>query len=499
MALKKRVLSLLIAAVICICAALPAFADMGYIHYNEIDVIVSNPDGLVMYYPVWNPEGTEFVFRSMAIFIPSKALLTVRGEYVFNGEIYTEVTYRESNGYIKLSGLIPVDDSFGVENAYKINSPRKIAVINENGVCLRKGPGNVYEEASEVIEYGTVLTYEYTNAEYESISTWAYVEHNGESGWIYIYQGGISGIYDTASVLEKTDFYTGSIEILADGAYLTKTPSPDSEKVISDISAGTKLSSKYFYSFENAVSVFVEYDGVKGWIETSNANNKVAVGVKSGAYILSADGMVLYSDPFDKNSKTEILIPEGTNLPVKESAIEFVESEDYKRVTWLHTEYNGTDGWICCRDYSECSQMYGTYDLKIIAEDGADLYAQPDIITEPVSVLEKDSVVTVIYETAQTVDNTHFRWNYVECNGSYGWLITNIDETEYVENSENQPDVPPGSEKASEEFMKRDIEEAPELVENYLPVIIAVCAATVVIAAAVIIFTVVRKKKKAST
>lgn len=496
--MKKRILSLIIAAVICLCSAMPAFADMGYIHYNEIDVIVSNPDGLVMYQPVWDPEGTEFIFRPMAIFISPKSLLTVKGEYVFNGEIYTEVTYRESNGYIKLSGLTPVGDEVSVENGYKISSPRKIAVINENGVCLRKGPGNIYEEASEVIEYGTVLTYEYTNAEYESISTWAYVEHNGESGWIYIYQGGVNKIYDTASVLEKTDFYIGNFEVIVDGAYLTKTPSPDSEKVVTEIPAGTKLSSKYFYGFEGVMSAFVEYDGIKGWIETSNTNYSVAAGVKSGVYVLSDEGMAVYSKPLDRTSKTEIVIPKGTNLPVIETAAEFVESEDNKEVTWLHTEYNRTDGWICCEDYSECSQMYGTYDLKITAEKGADLYAEPDIIKEPISVIEKDSVATVIYETAQTIDDTHFRWNYVEWNGSYGWLITNIDETEYVENSENQPDVPPGAQAVSEEFLQRDTGKAPELVENYMPIIIAICAAATVFAS-LIIFIIILKKKKAST
>lgn len=492
--MKNKIISAIIAVVICIIPIVPSFAADSAGYFTPYEITVSTEPGAVLYDRIWNDDMTKSIMRPLTVLAPVGTQLVVTDELSFDGEIYLAVEYGGFSAYIKQSKTLINVQNVGEEAAFSTKAERSVAIINPNGISLRNGPSFAYETSAEIIPFGTIINYSLTNCEDEAYAQWAYTEYNGDKGWIYIFNYGAADSFDCAKILDSDSNYTGLIKTLGSGAYLTETPDPASAKTVENIPAETKLSFKYYYEFYDSISVFVEYNGVKGWMKTRDSSYRVATGEKGGIYVIAEKGLPIYEKPFDENSKPFAVVPENTNLCVDYVFWDAEASGDkIAEYRWMHTEFNGKEGWIFSGDSSEYCSMLKAFDLKIKADGGLNLYSTMNTDGEIISTVPKNSTVTCIYELTETADNTITYWSYVEYEGKQGWIFSAEGETEYVAGSEKQLGAPFGAQLIEAE----EIPISPEIVEkkSYVPFIVAGAGAAVLIA--IIISVVIIKKKKA--
>lgn len=502
--MKKRLFAAIFAAVICLTGILPAFAAQTSGYFTPYDITVTSESGAVLYDQVWNDDMTRSIMRPVTVLVPVATQLTVTDELEFDGETYLAVEYGDFYAYVKKSKITINIQNVGEEAAYPTSAQRSVAIINKDGVCLRKGPSFAYDTASEAIPFGTVVNYSLVNCEEEAYAQWAYTEYNGVKGWLYIYQYGLTSHFDCAYILGESDHYTGSLKTLSDGAFLTETPDSTSAKTVENIPEGTVLTFKYFYEFYDSICAFVEYDGVKGWLRTRDSSYKAATGEKGGVYVLTENGLPLYKKAFDENDEPAAVVPAGTNLCVDYVYWDAAQSgEEVLEYKWMHVNYNGTDGWLFSADASEYCYMLGAFDLKIAADGGLELHALPNSEAEVISTIPKDSTVTCIYEINETKDGETSYWSYVEYGGKQGWIHSTENEAVYVDGSEKQLDSPFGAQPIEAEkgadAPELEAESAPtdenrENEDNSAKTVIIICACAAVVAA--IIVAVIIKKKK---
>ena len=497
--LKNKILTLTVAIIICVLSIVPSFATASGGFFTAYDVIVSSESGAVLYDRVWNDDKTRSIMRPLNVFAPVGTQLVVTDELEFDGELYLAVSYSGFDAYIKKDKILISVQEIGEDAAYSTATGHSIVIINENGVYLRKGPSLAYDTVSEAVPYGTVITYDKTNSDFEPAAEWAYAEYNGSKGWININQYGSS--YDCAKVLDENDCFTGVLETLTDGAYLTESIEDSSAKTVENIPSGTKLYYKYYYEFSDCICAFVEYNGVKGWIKTKDSSYKIATGEKGGVYVLAKNGLPLYEKPFEENAEHIAVVPVNSNLSVDMAFSETAEDSSY---IWMHVNYNGTDGWLFSGNTDEYCYMYRAFDLKINAENGLSLYAAPNTESEVISTVPNGENVTCVYEIVDSSSEEKAYWSYVEYSGKQGWIYSTDDEAVLIEGTEKYLDAPFGAQKIE----KDDISSVPEISpqtstqsadkngendSSKTYIIIGVCAAVIIIG---IVAVIVIKKRK---
>lgn len=490
----KKLLCIIFAAVISLTLAMPAFADNGG-YFTPFTVTVEAASGTVLYDQVWSSDMTRSIMRPMSVFIPNGTSITVTGEREFDGEVYLAVEYQDFNAYIQRSKVSLMRDSVGDDLAFPTSAERRLAVINPNGVSLLKGPSLAYGKAvEENIPYGTVLKYSKTNCESEALAQWAYTEYKGKAGWVYIYQREIENIYDCARVLDGDSIYTGMVETLTDGAYLTESPDSGSAKVAEGIPAGTAMAFKYYYEkLDYSVSVFVEYNGIKGWLHTMSSDYKVAVGEKGGLYVLAENGLAMYEKPLDASAPAVATLPKNTNLCVDEQVwVTDVTENGITVERWMSVEYNGTYGWVYCSNASDYCYMSNAYGLKVNTENGLTIYAEQNENSQVLGSVPKGAEVTCIYEKESVKGEETAYWSYISHSGINGWIFATDNEASFVEGTQKILDAPFGA----KEITRNLADNAPELKDG-LPdfAIIIICAAAAVVAAAVAVIIIIKKKK----
>lgn len=503
--MKNRILTAVIAIIICLVCAVSAFANEISGYFTSYNITVTSESGAVLYDQVWNDDMTRSIMRPLTVLVPVATQLTVTDELEFDGEIYLAVEYDDFSAYVKQSKTTINVQNVGEEAAYPTYSERSIIIINKDGVSLRKGPSFAYDITGETIPYGTTVNYSLTNCETEAYARWAYTEYNGVTGWLYIYQYGINSNYDCAYVLDKFDQYTGSLITLTDETFLTETPNSSSAKTIENIPKGTPLSYKYYYEYHDSIAAYVEYNGFKGWLRTKYDSHKAATGEKGGVYVLAENGLPLYSNAFDENDKPVTIVPSGTNL-----CVDYVfwdadtNGEEIFEYKWMHVNYNGTDGWLFSSDASEYCYMGIAFDLKITADGGLNLYSLPSSDSEVISAIPKDTAVTCIYEISETKDTERTYWSYVKYGNNHGWIYSTEAEAAYVEGSEKQMNAPFGAQPVESEKVGNapDIEISKNTQKdnvnnkiNNAKTVLIICACAAAIAAAIAVAVVIKKKK----
>lgn len=491
--MKSKFIAALIAVVICIISVVPAFATASGGFFTQYDVIVSSESGAVLYDRVWNDDMTRSIMRPLTVLAPTGTQLIVTDELEFDGTLYLAVSYNGFDAYVKKDKILINVQEIGENAAYSTAYNHSVVIINKNGAFLRKGPSLAYDTVSDAIPYGTVITYNKTNSDFEPAAQWAYTEHGGVKGWLNINQYGSS--YDCAKILDENDCFTGVLETLTDGAYLTEGFDAESVKVAENIPAGTKLYFKYYYELSDCIYAFVEYNGISGWLKTKDSSYKVATGEKGGVYVLAESGLPLYKKPFEENAEHIAVVPANSNLSVDFAFSETAEDSGY---IWMHVNYNGTDGWIFSGNSSEYCYMYRAFDLKINAENGLDLYATPNTKSEAISTVPSGETVTCIYEIA---DDSAY-WSFVKYGDTQGWIYSSESEAVLIDGTEKYLDAPFGAQKIENEnnFSAPEIVVQPEtqpadadkdMSKTYI--IIGISAAVIIIG--VIAAIIIRKKK----
>lgn len=360
----KRIIAVVLSAVLAFCAFVPAFADMDGPAFTNFDVVVTNPLGTYMY---------NYNMDEVKGYLIKDTVVTINGEYEFEDEEYYSVEYNGEHGYIKVADTALTEEVFPPEKGVKLEKETKSIVIAD-GLYMYKGPSKKFEKVGEKIAVGTVLTYQYMNDEYNA--PWAYVTYKGVSGWAYVYEYGES--YYCATPFEEDSRYTGSLYIVNKGIRLTNMPAnPQYDEfvevadkigvkyVTDEIPIGTKLElADYYYKEPKSIWVYSEYNGVKGWLETDTyyngaMDNATAIGMSSVYYVWQENGLPVYSKAGDTSSEVIGKLEKGelvkTNYRADNEEV-IQEDDDYtdnievetiwENASWYGVETDGKQGWI---------------------------------------------------------------------------------------------------------------------------------------------------------
>lgn len=379
----KRIIAIVISAVLMLCTCVPAFADMDGPSFANFDVIVTNPLGTYVY---------SYNMDEVKGYIIKDTVITINGEYEFEDEEYYSVEYNGVYGYIKVADTALTEEVFPPEKGYKLDE-KKSSVVISDGLYMYKGPSEKFEKIGEEIAVGTVLTYQYMNDEYNA--PWAYVTYKGVSGWAYVYEYGEA--FYCATPFEEDTQYSGDLYVVLEDVRLTDIPAnPEYEgaeyykstgvKYVSkEIPIGTRLElADYYYKNAKSIWVYTEYNGVKGWIETDTYDNggmynATATGYKEPSYyyVWQEKGIPVYSVAGDTSSEVICMLEKGTfakksysawngeAVQIDDNPDDFVVEESmWVDESWFGVEVDGKLGWIF-NDCTELDEGYTTLDIAL--------------------------------------------------------------------------------------------------------------------------------------
>ena len=335
----KKVLKSLILLVIAfiLIAPLTAQADMGAPTFHSFEMQVVTPDGVDYYKSYQNMDTKEGT-------LAKDTVVTILSETTDsnNNTFYSfrAGTTNRINGYLKsLNGLVLLQDSLTLadlprnEGFEKEEVAQKALVYKESGVDLLKGPASAYAKIA-TIEKGTVLEYQhYLGGDGINSRSYIYVETDKGNGWVKLLDGEVLIENDTEYIFKtdkaissevtipantilkpeyKTDGWTGKalfkyngsetlLNVFKDNVALPvwdakytaktelniyKTYDPNGE-IIGKLPAGTEFNYKSAYDEEEYGSgdsnsnIYIEYNGIKGWIYTNYKNLKAVDGTVS--------------------------------------------------------------------------------------------------------------------------------------------------------------------------------------------------------------------------
>lgn len=432
----KRIIAVFISAVLALCACVPAFADMDGPAFTNFDVVVTNILGTYMF---------DYGLDGVNGFLPKDTVVTINGEYEIEGEEYYSIKYNDKYGYIKVSDTALTEEVYAPEKGYKLEEETKSIVISK-GLYMYKGPSEKFENMGVEIPVGTVLTYQYANAEYNA--PWAYVTYNGVSGWVYVYEYGEA--YYCATPFEDDSIYSGDLYVVLEGVRLTDIPeNPEYEQyrseeektgvkyVSKEIPVGTRLEfADYYYKNAKSIWVYTEYNGVKGWVETDTDGNgglynNTAIGMDGSYYVWQKDGVPVYGKAGDTSSEVIGKLEKGEFVQTKYAAhnIEVLDVDDnpndsmYNETmivhkSWYGIEFDGEIGWIYSnftdKDEGYVSLRQWNFGPTNTVNKEVVLYSEMDKNSEVIATVPASSVVIAIAETEDYV--------LVDYDGKTGYL-----------------------------------------------------------------------------
>ena len=514
----KRIASIVISAIIMLCACVPAFADMDGPSFTEFDVVVTNSSGTDVY---------EFRYEvaNTIEHLSKDTVVTITGEFEFNDEIYYKLDYNDKEGYIRVADTAIIDKEFAPEDGFKLEEQTSSIVISD-GLYMYKGPSKQFEKVGEEIAVGTVLTYQYMNDEYNA--PWAYVTYKGVSGWAYVYE--YEEAFYCATPFEDDSGYLRDLYIVGKGVRLTNIPfnpeyneyreeKVDVKYVTEEIPLGTRLEfADYYYKNAKSIWVYAEYNGVNGWIEIdADFNNPTAAGKKSNTYyyVWQAEGVPVYSVAGDTSSQVICTLEKGTFAKGNyfASNYDFVEifegSEEHMVVyeDWIGVDVNGKIGWI----FNNCTELDDGYTNiyvtleKTINED-VNLRKETATDSEVIAVIPANSDIIKIGDANKC--------KLVDYNGTIGYIsdeaIVEKSWEEYSEDNYTEDDYfnkimpektsSPETETVQQSTQPETQADDGEKSNSFTPGQIAACCiagALVIALTAAVTIILINKKKKA--
>lgn len=186
----KKIVSLMIAALLMLSLGLPAFADTDGAGFDDW-IVVCGPAGYSFEDELYD-EDSDTITKVQAKLKPGTKLhvedyLFDTKEYRLWNQDWTEGSGQSGTVYVKEKDLDkyfigkkkPVREDMGE----KQKKETTCVVTPKVGLMLRQGPNKAYP-AYKTIPYGTKLTYRYV---YDNDGqNWAYVTYKGQAGWCCI-------------------------------------------------------------------------------------------------------------------------------------------------------------------------------------------------------------------------------------------------------------------------------------------------------------------------
>ncbi len=358
--MKKRYLFVII--ILCFVFINYVHADMDAPQTLVYDAIVSDNEGIKYDGTCTavdkNNNKVNCYKNSKTIIIPYDTKVTVNYEYVNDGVAYGSVsaTFEQNDltytiqGKVRLDQLKVIEDfSLADDDVFQLKEKSTIMIASQNGVSMYNAPSTSFTKI-DTIPYGTELTYEYgaiKNSQGINGLMWAYVDYNGNKGWIYTLNRGLGS--DDDEIVAKIK---GNNIVTIHDTKVYQSVGEDS-KVLGTIPANKYIdTTKEALTFMSYGWYYVEYDGIKGWIHD--------VAVKSGATatITDSSSVKVYSsikNNYTDDQLSDVLIPNGT-----------VISNTYSygsKFPYLRFEYEGKILWLKVEpiDDSGFKYEYGNY------------------------------------------------------------------------------------------------------------------------------------------
>ena len=520
----KKLIAVLLAAVICLAVPFAAFADMEGPMVRHIKCTVTNPNGAVFYYYHYDEalEKSEYI-RSV---IPYGTELSVEAIYDdsyysdeigdFSGKSIGRVKYDDEDGYILLSDVAKTEGDYSMSEAKKVVNPSNYIVTKKDGITMYKGPSKLFGEAGTIPD-GAKITLTYydggsgTGEEANYANCLYYTEYKGTGGWIYYYPQ--PGEYSLIKLVDKKSEYSGKIKVTGSGIRLIDINSDTTDEngdwvgykeVGEVIPAGTELTFDKYYDLIECYAL-VTYKGVTGYLEFNErwpGDLRTVVYLKDGAdELITKSDCTVYSEPGNFSSGTGETVPSYTKLSVKAYGYS-TPDDDYEN--WYLVDYNGKDAWLCDNRDNDITRFWKSGENSFyykIKSSSADMIENPDNPTVVCTLTPDDVLVQYTwgfegdeYVYCESIDGSKAGWikesMLEEIEGYVPPVIEEEEETE----EETGEDAPLASRDKDGDALKEAAEKADVSTRS----IIAICvvAAVVVALTAAIIILLIKKKNR---
>ncbi len=518
----KKISSLLLALILILCLAVPAFADMGAPEFIEYNATVSNPDGVKDLY------GED-------VTIPYGAQVRVTGEY---GD---ECRVIYGNGYYSVdkNDLTASDDGSPASKPQKYDSKTTLIVMSEKGTEIKKGHGYAYETIATIPE-GTEFTVSSGDSSSVFNGTWSWVSYDGNEGWVYTYP------YDydcgIAVKAERENGRLGRVTVLADGMRLMKEPGyyptpeeaperDDTEFIGDVVPVGTVLTYSYYMPSPQRTIVYTEYNGVKGWFLEGDSENDLYTSMTTAdsiSHLYVEEKLDMTQEPFGEGEVISS-VPAGEGVASYCSAYKVINtadgsdakpvtnkygylSYDYETAAQISTffvTYSGKAGWITAPyDDIDCIK-YIEWMTVFNSDEELKFYADEDMTEELGTIPAGENFVEItrFYENNKIKVAYDKQIGYVYDNARFDFREGDAKENEMIifgkEIKEDFSFLPEDAEITEPETEEPDIGE-PKTADpvkktpaaKTFIIGVAAITAVVVLTAAVIVVLVNKKKKK---
>lgn len=437
----RKILSLLIALIICLACALPCFAVIAEKEDEGIRVTVSKKGGAPVYeYKDGNDSEGNFTvyYTPTDKRVPVNTQFTVDWETAFvtddDGSRFIEGEYKgewiylnPSDVSLDLTPVIPPEDKAG--------RTRHLTVFDDD-VKLYEGPSKLYKAVKDLPEGTRIEAVQY---DFGNMSTWYYAKAGKVSGWLNFTETpeDVDFICDI-SYKEDIPSPTGRIITINTLDLYDEPDSAFDSDPVASVPAGRELTfSNYFmWDFEEGSSLFalIDYNGTRGWAMINNDD-----GESDAMY--QVDGYMMINEPDE--------IFEDDNLrPGKDTGI-YIEPHTIVRFDYRYNEPADTDSDNWFRPYTAWYRINlgsGNYWISFGSEgythpavyegrsytvaDGLSLklYNEPDKKTEKAGTVSSGEAFTLLFTDDQNDYAVSFYdsskvWRYVEYKGERYWTL----------------------------------------------------------------------------
>ncbi len=426
----KKTISVLAAVVIALACAVPAFCDRLSGNYAAVTCVTVGDDLTVLYAIKQDGDKTACEER----FLTPGTQVVLAGEetdpvelieagYDTEGKVFVAVSTKNGEGYIDAGRLSPEEDTYSAQSTYAVTYTYTYHVVDPDGLAVRKGPSIVYDVAG-TIPYGEDFTLISQDSETEP--TYGYVDYNGLSGWVYIYD--YTPVHHAAYKVDSSSYFAGKLEVLTDKVYLVDINTVENGKYrrLSDnIPKGTVLSFKYYCYLSEGVAAYTEYGGKKGWVTFSiSTTDTKAWDIMPYVFDIATVGKeaALYEKRGSSSPVSGKTVPEGT--PVNVNAFCLV-NEGGRNVYRILVDYNGEKLWLRADLESGIGLSVGLYALAYVSADSIKLYQTFDYTQDTKSTVyygERMNVFSPVYANGLS-------WYYVNMTDGKSGFIRNKEDT----------------------------------------------------------------------